>query len=437
MSLATRRRILELYSVYTMTTRMMEWEWIRQGSGRVRNRKLAVTLLMAGAWMVILACPSLASTTPTDDLIIYTDIVLYNATTNNTNNSTHPARRPNRRPRSSNYAAPYPTLSSSSGRASNNDTSNNFSSTSANSMRPTITSSPTTLLPTTLRPTTAQPTTRQPTITPSLSPTTASPSVSPTHRPTSTPTAIPTTAAPTSQSFVSYLRMTLTSMQKMDASTVSMWQNATSNFVMDYWRKDPTSGNITVQGLRVSTRLLNQTVTVSRRRRAAAALTTTTTRFLQQQSDQNTVVYQQIITYTNIITEDIQGQPDALAEQLATIPFEVLTGRNQYVSQYLQGTGNSAFKSLYLVSQVSTTPPPNEPTASPTTNNTTESFFQKYWIWFAIGGGSLAILFIIITITLCWMKKQGTSSNTGKEFHREEYLSGGGTNYIHTSNYSS
>jgi len=244
-------------------------------SGRARNRKLTMTLLMAGAWMVIVACPSLASTTPTDDLILYNDIVLYNATANNTSNSTHPARRPNRRPRSSNYAAPYPTLSSSSGRASNNDTSNNFSSTSATSMQPTITSSPTTLQPTTLRPTTAQPTTRQPTVTPSLSPTTASPSVSPTHRPTSTPTANPTTAAPTSQSFVSYLRMTLTSMQNMDTSTVQIWQNATSYFVMDYWSKNPTSDNITVQGLFVSTRVLNQTVTVSGRRRAAVAATTT------------------------------------------------------------------------------------------------------------------------------------------------------------------
>lgn len=397
-----------------------------------------MTLLMAGAWMVIVACPSLASTTPTDDLILYNDIVLYNATANNTSNSTHPARRPNRRPRSSNYAAPYPTLSSSSGRASNNDTSNNFSSTSATSMQPTITSSPTTLQPTTLRPTTAQPTTRQPTVTPSLSPTTASPSVPPTHRPTSTPTANPTTAAPTSQSFVSYLRMTLTSMQNMDTYTVQIWQNATSYFVMDYWSKNPTSDNITVQGLFVSTRVLNQTVTVSGRRRAAVAATTTTTTTTRslQQDEQNMVVYQQIITYTNILSDGINYQPDALAEQLATIPFEVLTRRNQYMTQYLQGTGNSAFDKLYLVSQVSTTPSPNAPTASPTTNDENETFFQKYWIWFAIGGGCVAVL-IIITMLLCCMKKRRTSSTTGKEFHREEYLSSGGTNYIHTSNYSS
>jgi hypothetical protein len=222
--------------------------------------------------------------------------------------------------------------------------------------------------------------------------------------------------------------MTLTSMQRMNSPTIQIWQNATSTFVMDYWSKNPTSDNLTVQGLVVSTRLLNQTLSVSERRRAAA------TRFLQQ-GDQNKVVYQQIMTYTNIVSNDINDQPDTLAEQLATIPFEVLTWRNQYMTQYLQGTGNSAFDNLYTVSQVSTTPPPPAPTPAPATTNNTKSFFQQYWIWFAIGGGCIALL-VIVTIALCWMKKQQRSSSTpGKEFHREEYLSGG-TNYIHTSNYS-
>lgn len=401
-----------------MTRRTIER---RQKLPKISSNSMIHIIVVVVGMLLIGPCGSLAQSS-TDDLVFYNDIVLYN-TTNSTNstNTTRPASRPIRRPHRRPYYQASTTYNSSSrntpapspiGRASTNSSSTS----TMGSTQPTIT-----FPPFTNPPTTSKPTTSQPTITPTMAPTTAAPSISPTDRPTVTPTARPTTAAPTSLSSVSYLRMTLTSMQTMNRATIQTWQNATNSFVMDYWSKNPTSNNLTVQGLIVNTQLLHQIITSSTRR-------------ILQQGDQNTIEYQQTMTYTNI-ESDNANDPVELAQKIATIPFEVLTRRNQYMTQYLQGSGYSAFDNLYTVSAVSTSPPTSDGNTNNTPTTPTKSFFQQYWIWIAIGGGCVAILLIVI-IAVCWKRKQRSSSSS-KDFHREEYLSGGGgSSYIPTSTYS-
>lgn len=371
----------------------------------VKPALLGLLLIVSCCYSTVLAQSTNNNNTNTstsngDDLIWFNDVQLWNIT----NNTSAPVRAPFRRSPTRRRPVQKP-------RTNNVNTVSSTTSTTSSptTMAPT-TMAPSTPKPSTPKPSSAKPTTSTPTREPTPAPTTRAPTLAPTtNSPSVVPTVTPTTAAPTSQGTIPKLRMTLKYMPtSMDTFTEPTWENITSTFVMNYWQTNSGKHNLTVQGLHVTTLLVDQQLTPATRRRR---------RQLQTQQE-NSIVYQQIVSYTQLESSSSTTNLDLATMQslVATLPFETLTSRTQYVVQ-LQATGNSAFQNVFTVTPVSTTDP-----------TTSTNFFQQNWMWIAIGAAAVAVLLFLIFFCYFWKcRKENHKHDLTNTKNRDDYFSG--TNY--------
>jgi len=380
--------------------------------------RIVVKTALLGLLLIVGCCyPTVAQSTNNttnngDDLIWFNDVELWNTT-----NTSAPVRAPFRRtPRRRPVQKPRNVNTVSS---ANSNTTTSTATSSPTTIAPTTpkpsTPKPSTPKPSTPKPSTAKPTTPKPTMKPTVAPTTLAPTPAPTTKqPSVSPTVTPTTAAPTSQGTVQNLRMTMKYMTNtMDVFTQPTWENVTSTFVMNYWQNNNNNGNnLTVQGLHVTTLLVDQTSTATTRQR----------RQLQQQQE-NSVVYQQILSYTKLESSSTTDL-ETLQSRVATIPFETLTSRTQYVVQ-LQGTGNSAFQNLFTITPVVVS------ATDPATTTTSTNFFLQNWMWIAIGAAVVAVVLFVTFLCYFWKCRNKDNKKHGKKDlntnNREDYFSG--TNY--------
>jgi len=284
--------------------------------------------------------------------------------------------------------------------------SSRWGSTSSSSNQPTISETPTTAKPNSKLPITAAPSSRKP-MQKSLRAFTSSPSETPyTRYLGSTPTPTSTSAAITSGSSTSsvrilakevYLTTIISNFYPMDPGVAQTWQDVTTNWVLDYWKKTQRVTKLSVGTLIIKQDPPYSTPGSTKKQRSGQRRVEWQQQMRYLQTPEVTLLFQQTVNYQ--VPSGITEFPPP--ESICTEPFATFALRSDYIATLVNAS--SAFQNITTVSQFKVTdPPPAQP--------------KKPWyalvadqpiILGAVGGGILLCIMVIFTICICRGQKNG------------------------------
>jgi len=222
----------------------------------------------------------------------------------------------------------------------------------------------------------------------------------------STPTPTSTSAAITSGSSTSsvrilakevYLTTIISNFYPMDPGVAQTWQDVTTNWVLDYWKKTQRVTKLSVGTLIIKQDPPYSTPGSTKKQRSGQRRVEWQQQMRYLQTPEVTLLFQQTVNYQ--VPSGITEFPPP--ESICTEPFATFALRSDYIATLVNAS--SAFQNITTVSQFKVTdPPPAQP--------------KKPWyalvadqpiILGAVGGGILLCIMVIFTICICRGQKNG------------------------------
>lgn len=183
----------------------------------------------------------------------------------------------------------------------------------------------------------------------------------------------------------------------MDPDVAQTWQDVTTNWVMDYWKKTQRVNKLTV-----GTLILKQDPPYSipgstKKQRSGRRQMEVQRQTRSLQTPELALLFQQTVNYQ--VPSGVTDYPPP--ESICTEPFATFALRSDYIASLMNAS--SAFQNITTVSQFKVTDPPPAPPKKPWYSLVADQPI----ILGAVGGGILLCIIVIFTICICRGQKNG------------------------------